>query len=768
MTENRSQAEATKCTEVPKLLWQQTGAQAKLIADLSQIHGTALSKSVTDHWVQTAKSAQSVLSQIDLLKLNVEWRDYVIDAQQRTVLFLDALRKRGDNAIARETEGLKTVLAFDFEVIVDGMGLERPVNYSLVRILPSKGFPDTRQDGRPWVIIDPRAGHGSGIGGFKAESEVGVALADGHPVYFVIFHPDPAQGQTLADVTAAEAEFLKAVTARHPGAPKPLVTGNCQGGWASMILAATHPDLTGPVVIAGAPLSYWAGRIGQNPFRYFGGVAGGAVPALLASDLGDGKFDGASLVLNFEALNPAKTWWRKNYDLYADIDTATERFLDFEKWWSGFYFMNEAEIRWIVENLFIGNKLTSGEAVLNDGTPIDLTRITTPVIVFASHGDNITPPQQALHWIADLYETTEELSARGHVIIYTLHDSIGHLGIFVSAKIANVQHKQISSVVKTIESLAPGLYEMMISQTEDGEYQVEFQTRRIDDIRSMNDAADVTEEFTAVSEFSEWAVKSYELFLRPLVRSMITPAMAEAGRTMHPMRAQMEALSSETLFMNQIASAAEHIGTERLPVSPDNSFLRAEGAAADLIERNWDLYRDCRDAAIEIGFHAVYANPLLKAFAPKRADAKPKHDISKFPEVREMKSHIDHGGYPEAIVRMLILLARARGSVRRERLERANDLLHGRPPFDTMDEMRRNHIIHEQSVIVDLAGQDAIETLPKLLRDDVDRLRAVNLVLEIAGPFEDMDAPTTAMFESIQAVLRTRAKNWVGVVNPTH
>ena len=122
-----------------------------------------------------------------------------------------------------------------------------------------------------------------------------------------------------------------------------------------------------------------------------------------------------------------------------------------------FYFMNGEEIRWIVENLFVGNKLTRGEAFLSDGTLIDLTRIAAPVVVFASYGDNITPPQQALNWIPDLYGSVEEIAAHGHVIIYTLHESIGHLGIFVSAQVANKQHEQIGSVVKTIESLAPGL-----------------------------------------------------------------------------------------------------------------------------------------------------------------------------------------------------------------------------------------------------------------------------------------------------------------------
>ena len=136
--------------------------------------------------------------------------------------------------IAREKEAFSPVLAFDYDLIVDGRKLERPVNHALVRIHPPEGTMPPREDGRPWVIMDPRAGHGSGIGGFKSKSEVGVALRDGHPVYFIIFYPEPVPGQTLADVCAAEAAFLREIYARHPASPRPLITGNCQGGWATM------------------------------------------------------------------------------------------------------------------------------------------------------------------------------------------------------------------------------------------------------------------------------------------------------------------------------------------------------------------------------------------------------------------------------------------------------------------------------------------------------------------------------------------------------
>ena len=106
--------------------------------------------------------------------------EYLQDAAQRWILFLDTLCQRGDACLVREKEAFKPVLAFDYDMILDGRTLDRPVNYALVRIRPPEGIATTREEGRPWVIIDPRAGHGSGIGGFKSESEVGVALREGH------------------------------------------------------------------------------------------------------------------------------------------------------------------------------------------------------------------------------------------------------------------------------------------------------------------------------------------------------------------------------------------------------------------------------------------------------------------------------------------------------------------------------------------------------------------------------------------------------------
>jgi poly(3-hydroxyalkanoate) synthetase len=326
-------------------------------------------KAISDQHMDLLRAQTlQLIKQVDFFRdpkrMAEDWKSYVADSQQRRALVLDVLRKRGNEFNETEKSGAHPVLNFEYDIIADGRNLERSVNYQLVRIKPPAHVTiDAKK--RPFMIIDPRAGHGAGIGGFKPESQVGEAFENGHAVYFVIFLPQPEPGQTLADVRDAEKHFLDEIAKHHPEAHAPVVIGNCQGGWASMILAASAPDKVGALSINGSPMSYWAGISGKNPMRYTGGIVGGVTPALMMADLGNGVFDGSILVENFENLNPANTHWKKMYNLYSNIDSEEERFLEFERWWGSFFMMNEEEIRWIVDNLFIGNRLATGDAVLD-------------------------------------------------------------------------------------------------------------------------------------------------------------------------------------------------------------------------------------------------------------------------------------------------------------------------------------------------------------------------------------------------------------------
>src|SRR5437868_7445087 len=379
--------------------------------------------------------------------------EYLVDAGQRSVLFLDVMRQRGVQYREHLAETAPHVLDYSVELVIDGRKLEEPVNYALVRIIPPKGV-EIDLNRRPFIVVDPRAGHGPGIGGFKADSEIGVAMKAGHPCYFIGFLPEPMPGQTIERIARAEAVFIEKVISRHPQADgKPCVIGNCQAGWAIMILASLRPELFGPLIVAGAPLAYWEGVHGKYPMRYAGGLLGGSWLAALTGDLGAGKFDGAWLVQDFESQNPSNTLWSKQYNVYSKIDTEADRYLEFERWWGGHVNLNAEEIQFIVDELFVGNNLAAGRIKMSDGQTVDLRNIRSPIVVFCSKGDNITPPQQALGWILDLYHDVDELRTYGQTIVYTVHETVGHLGIFVSSGVARKEHGEFSSNIDLIDAL---------------------------------------------------------------------------------------------------------------------------------------------------------------------------------------------------------------------------------------------------------------------------------------------------------------------------
>jgi tellurite resistance protein len=699
----------------------------------------------------------------DPLLLAAAWRDYAADARQRALLTADTLREAATAATAQETAGLKPVLAFDYDMVLDGATLDRPVNYALVRIRPPESFPPTRPGLRPWVIIDPRSGQGSGIGGFKAESEVGNALAEGHPVYFVIFGQYPVPGQTLADVAAAEAEFLRHIRNLHPLTDKPFVTGNCQGGWATMILAATRPDLTGPIVIAGVPLSPWAGRAGQNPLRYLGGWTGGALPAQIAADLGGGLFDGAALVANFETMNPGRDLWRKHADLFGEIDRRAGDYLDFDRWWSGFYFMNAAEIRWIVENIFAGNRLARGLAVLDDGLPVDLKAITAPIVVFASHGDAVSTVQQALRWIPDVWGSAARIREAGRTIIYTTHESATHLSIFVSAEVAGEHHRRIGSVLRTIEALPPGLYEMTVADRGPGAAPVvSFAARETSAILSLCDPPETDAAFARASDLGEWLTRGYDLTLGPWLRALTSPVAADLSRRLHPLRLPNSLASDANPVMTVLAEQAASARRNRHPVGADNPFFALERRMAEIVERHFDLAQVVREAVTELGFLGAYASPAWVPPEPQPAPAqRASVDVAASAAAdTALLAKVKKGGFAEGVVRMCVLLSRADGEVSQDRIERFADMLQRHAPFSFMSAEARRRLIEEQSRIVDRAGPEAEATLPELLHDEVDRYRAVNTVMDVLEIAPDSAPELRAAFGAFQSALRTRARNW--------
>ncbi len=266
----------------------------------------------------------------------------------------------------------------------------------------------------------------------------------------------------------------------------------------------------------------------------------------MANDLGKGKIDGTALILNFDILNPANWLWGKQYEVYTHVDTDAARYLKFEKWWGDFIQLNGDELQFLVDNLFIGDKLTRNQLKSGNGTTFDLRTIASPIIVFTSMADNISPPPQTLGWIVDLYRDVDDIRATGRTIVYCVSEEIGHLAIFVSAKVGAKEDEEFVQLIDVIDCLPPGLFEMVITPRPanvpaagfvTGDWIARFEARSLDDVRALGrNSPEDDRAFAAVARLSELNLSLYRALFQPFVRTLANQPMADLARAMNPLR----------------------------------------------------------------------------------------------------------------------------------------------------------------------------------------------------------------------------------------
>ena len=673
--------------------------------------------------------------------------EYLIDAFQRNVLFLDILRRRGDEEIEITSRPMATVLRFDHEVLMSGRSLPRPINYSLFRIMPPDGLAiDPRK--RPVVVVDPRAGQGSGIGGFKTESEIGDALRAGHPVYFIGFGSTPAPGQQFLDVVEGQVKFFERVVELHPDAPRPFAIGNCQAGYQTLMVAMLRPDLFGPCLTVGSPMSYWEGVHGKNPMRYTGGLLGGSWLAAMTSDLGNGKFDGTWLVLNFDSLGPANWLWGKQYQVYADVDTAGERYLKFEKWWGDFIQLNGDELQFLVDNLFIGDKLARNQLQSHDGVTFDVRNITSPIIVFTSTGDNISPPPQALGWILDLYRDVDDIRAWDRTIVYCLNHKGGHLALFVSTKVGAKQDEEFVELMDVIDCLAPGLYEMVISPRPadaptggfvTGDWTARFEARSLDDIRALGrNSPEDDRAFAAVARLSDLNLSTYRIFLQPLVRALANQPAADLAQALNPLRLSYTIFADSNPCMNGVKKRAADVAAARKPAAADNPFLKLQSQVSDQITAALDAYRVARDQWAEQMFFGFYGSPFVQALLGLSAGS----EVRPFPGVSPEKlaarralaevqaTKLQTGGFDEALTRAVLYVIAA-DRMLDQRCAFALNVARQRLMHLSLAEFKL--VVRDQAFLLQLERERAVEALASLVPEADARMELLKQVHAIVG-----------------------------------
>jgi hypothetical protein len=673
------------------------------------------------------------------------WPEYLIDAFQRSVLFLDLLRQRGNQEIEIASQPMATVLSFGHELLMDGRSLPRPINYTLSRIVPPAGVVIDPQK-RPVVVIDPRAGQGPGIGGFKAESEIGDALDAGHPVYFIGFGANPAPGQQFLDVVEGQVSFFERVVERHPEAPRPFAIGNCQAGYQTLMVAILRPDLFGPCLVAGSPMSYWQGEHGKNPMRYSGGLLGGSWLTAMTADLGNGKIDGTGLILNFDILNPANWLWGKQYDVYTHVDSDAARYLAFEKWWGDFIQLNGDELQFLVDNLFIGDKLTRNQLQSSNGTVFDLRRITSPIIVFTSTEDNISPPPQALGWILDLYRDVEDIRATGQTIVFCLSHKVGHLAIFVSAKVGAKQDEEFVQLMDVIDCLPPGLFEMVIDPRPanvpaagfvTGDWMASFEPRAFDDLRSLGrNSPEDDRAFAAVARVSELNLSLYRTFLQPFVRALASQPMADLAKAMNPLRLSYTIFADGNPWMKGLQPLAANVAAARRPAAADNPLLALQAKGSAQITGALDSYRDRRDKQQEQIFFGFYGSPVVQALLGIGKDSVVRPVPTTSPETlaaRQIQTEayaamLSTGGFDEALTRAVLYVVAA-DRMLDQRCGLALNV--ARQEFMGLSLAEFKVMVRDQFFVLQLEPERAIDVLPSLVpeakarQELLDKLRAI-------------------------------------------
>src|SRR5262249_33847403 len=365
----------------------------------------------------------------------------------------------------------------------------------------------------------------------------------------------------------------------------------------------------------------------------------------------------------------------------------------------------------------------------------DIRNIRSPIVVFASWGDNITPPQQALNWIADLYRSVEDIRLNGQTIVYCLHEKIGHLGIFVSASIAKRETSELASALELIDTLPAGLYEAIITDTTpdmpgqeylSGRYLIQFQARTLDDILKLDDGRGDERAFEVVNRVSQINQGLYDTFLSPFVKAMSNEAAARVTRDLNPARMERWAFSDLNPWMWWVKSAAQWVRENRQAVSADNPLAQAEKAVSGQIEEALDRYRDVRDDLLERTFKAIYESPWLAAAvgvtpgngsARGPAEATWEHEELRRLKRAEIESQIDSGTLLDAWARLLLYVGRQDKTVDEGPFNRLRRMLEEPRPENVPSLAALKAAIKRQAFVLALDEERAIAALPKLAPD---------------------------------------------------
>ena len=345
-------------------------------------------------------------------------------------------------------------------------------------------------------------------------------------------------------------------------------------------------------------------------------------------------------------------------------------------------------------------------------------------------GDNITPPQQAFNWVADVYGSTDEIKARGQVIVGLLHENVGHLGHLRlrQGREEGARADRLGAEVDRGAAARPLRHEDQGEQGADGkvEYEVEFASggwRRSSGGSTASNAS--TRSRSRRSRAAEFNQRAYELFAQPLVQAMANEDAAKRRARIPPAaRRAMGGVRPQSLAA-LARPAAEAVKAQRQAADAGQPVRKVEALVSEAGERLARLLpRDprcgqrgrCSSRPTAICSRSTSPTRQARAGAARPQAGRRARAAG---GASEALASIAKGGYAEALARTAALLAQRGRAVPARALELKEELLAEYQGTccrtSPRDEWRR--IRGEQDIIVRYEPEQALETLPGLLAD---------------------------------------------------
>ena len=291
--------------------------------------------------------------------------------------------------------------------------------------------------------------------------------------------------------------------------------------------------------------------------------------------------------------------------------------------------------------------------------------------------DNISPPPQALGWIVDLYRDVDDIGAAGRTIVYCVSQEIGHLAIFVSAKVGAKEDEEFVQLIDVIDCLPPGLFEMVIAPRPPsvpaagfvtGDWIARFEARSLDDVRALGrNSPEDDRAFAAVARLSELNLSLYRTFLQPFVRALANQPMADLALALNPLRLSYTIFGDKNPLMKGLQPLAAAVAAARRPVATDNPLLALQKQVSDQITTALDSYRVARDKLEEQMFFGFYGSPFVQALLGINKDSvvrpvpgtSPEELAARQTQTDAYAAMLETGGFDEALTRAVLYVGAA-------------------------------------------------------------------------------------------------------------